>query len=64
MDLKKSGSFLVPLVLSDFFGVSPGGTGVFPEIYFVPGGRGFSAAITAGATAPIRHKFAMALVKN
>lgn len=31
-DLKKSGSFLVPLGLSDFFRVSPGAKGDFPEI--------------------------------
>jgi hypothetical protein len=34
-------------------------------MYFVPGGRGTSAAKTAGtATAPITHKFIAAALKN
>jgi hypothetical protein len=65
IDLKKSGSFLVPLVSPDFFFTSPGSTGDFPEMYFVPGGRGASAAKTAGtAAAPIKQKFIAATFKK
>jgi len=64
IDLKKSGSFLVPLGLSVFFRVSPGGKGDFPDTYVVPGGRGASAAKTAEAVAPIKQKFMAVAVRK